>query len=257
LEKDKFIVAKKKFSSRLIVGTGKYKNMKECAKAIQLSGADIVTVAVRRVNISDKKKPLLMDYVDPKKITYLPNTAGCFNSTEALRTLRLAREIGGWKLVKLEILGDKKNLFPEMIQTLKSTEILTKEGFNVMVYCNDDPLMAKRLENAGASAIMPLAAPIGSGLGILNKVNIKIIRSQTKLPLIIDAGLGQASDATIAMELGCDGVLVNTAIAKAKKPFKMALAFKSAVIAGRQSYLSGRISMNLKGSASSPSEGII
>ncbi len=257
MEKDKFIVAKKKFSSRLIVGTGKYKNMKECAKAIQLSGADIVTVAVRRVNISDKKKPLLMDYVDPKKITYLPNTAGCFNSTEALRTLRLAREIGGWKLVKLEILGDKKNLFPEMIQTLKSTEILTKEGFNVMVYCNDDPLMAKRLENAGASAIMPLAAPIGSGLGILNKVNIKIIRSQTKLPLIIDAGLGQASDATIAMELGCDGVLVNTAIAKAKKPFKMALAFKSAVIAGRQSYLSGRISMNLKGSASSPSEGII
>tara|TARA_B100001063_G_C16728370_1_gene537803 strand:- start:620 stop:1393 length:774 start_codon:yes stop_codon:yes gene_type:complete len=257
LEKDKLIVAKKKFSSRLIVGTGKYKNMKECAKAIQLSGADIVTVAVRRVNISDKKKPLLMDYVDPKKITYLPNTAGCFNSTEALRTLRLAREIGGWKLVKLEILGDKKNLFPEMIQTLKSTEILTKEGFNVMVYCNDDPLMAKRLENAGASAIMPLAAPIGSGLGILNKVNIKIIRSQTKLPLIIDAGLGQASDATIAMELGCDGVLVNTAIAKAKKPFKMALAFKSAVIAGRQSYLSGRISMNLKGSASSPSEGII
>ena len=160
-------------------------------------------------------------------------------------------------MVKLEILGDKKNLFPEMIQTLKSTEILTKEGFNVMVYCNDDPLMAKRLENAGASAIMPLAAPIGSGLGILNKVNIKIIRSQTKLPLIIDAGLGQASDATIAMELGCDGVLVNTAIAKAKKPFKMALAFKSAVIAGRQSYLSGRISMNLKGSASSPSEGII
>ncbi len=257
MEKDKLIVAKKKFSSRLIVGTGKYKNMKECAKAIQLSGADIVTVAVRRVNISDKKKPLLMDYVDPKKITYLPNTAGCFNSTEALRTLRLAREIGGWKLVKLEILGDKKNLFPEMIQTLKSTEILTKEGFNVMVYCNDDPLMAKRLENAGASAIMPLAAPIGSGLGILNKVNIKIIRSQTKLPLIIDAGLGQASDATIAMELGCDGVLVNTAIAKAKKPFKMALAFKSAVIAGRQSYLSGRISMNLKGSASSPSEGII
>ena len=254
---DKFIVAKKKFSSRLIVGTGKYKSMTECAKAIKLSGADIVTVAVRRVNISDKKKPLLMDYIDPKKITYLPNTAGCFNSEEALRTLRLAREIGGWKLVKLEVLGDKKNLFPEMIETLKSTEILSKEGFKVMVYCNDDPLMAKRLENSGACAIMPLAAPIGSGLGILNKVNIKIIRNQTKLPLIIDAGLGQASDATIAMELGCDGVLVNTAIAKAKKPFDMALAFKNAVLAGRQSYLAGRMEKNLMGRASSPTRDII
>jgi thiazole synthase len=257
LKKDNFIIAKKSFNSRLIVGTGKYKNMSECAKAIELSGADIVTVAVRRVNISDKKKPILMDYVDPKKITYLPNTAGCFNSKEALRTLRLAREIGGWDLVKLEVLGDKKNLFPEMIETLKSTEILTKEGFKVMVYCNDDPLLAKRLENVGAAAIMPLAAPIGSGLGILNKVNIKIIRNQTKLPLIIDAGLGQASDATIAMELGCDGVLVNTAIANAKKPFQMAEAFKNAVLAGRQSFLSGRISKSLMGKASSPTEGII
>jgi len=257
LNSDKLTVANKKFNSRLIVGTGKYKSMKECAKAISLSGASIVTVAVRRVNIVDKKKPLLMDYIDPKKITYLPNTAGCFNSNEALRTLRLAREIGGWKLVKLEVLGDKKNLFPEMIETLKSTEILTKEGFSVMVYCNDDPLMAKRLENAGASAIMPLAAPIGSGLGILNKVNIKIIRAQTKLPLIIDAGLGQASDAAVAMELGCDGVLVNTAIAKAKKPFDMALAFKNAVIAGRLSYLSGRIDKTLMGSPSSPKKGII
>ena len=255
--KDQFFIAKKKFSSRLIVGTGKYKNMAECAKAVNLSGANIVTVAVRRVNISDKKKPLLMDYINPKKITYLPNTAGCFNSEEALRTLRLAREIGGWKLVKLEVLGDKKNLFPEMIETLKSTEILAKEGFKVMVYCNDDPLMAKRLEDVGASAIMPLAAPIGSGLGILNTINIKIIRNQTKLPLIIDAGLGQASDATIAMELGCDGVLVNTAIAKAKKPFDMALAFKNAVLAGRQSYLSGRIEKNLMGKASSPTKGII
>ena len=198
-----------------------------------------------------------MDYVDPKKITYLPNTAGCFTSEEALRTLRLAREIGGWNLVKLEVLGDKKNLFPDMIETLKSTEVLTKEGFNVMVYCNDDPLMAKRLENVGASAIMPLAAPIGSGLGILNKINIKIIRSQTKLPLIIDAGLGQASDATIAMELGCDGVLVNTAIAKAKKPFDMALAFKNAVVSGRQSFLAGRIEKNLMGNPSSPLDGII
>tara|TARA_Y100000591_G_C21718968_1_gene637680 strand:+ start:348 stop:1043 length:696 start_codon:yes stop_codon:yes gene_type:complete len=231
--------------------------MSECAKAIQISGAEIVTVAVRRVNISDKKKPLLMDYIDPKKITYLPNTAGCFSSKEALRTLRLAREIGGWKLVKLEVLGEKKNLFPEMIETLKSTEVLTKEGFKVMVYCNDDPLMAKRLENAGACAIMPLAAPIGSGLGILNKINIKIIRNQTKLPLIIDAGLGQASDAAIAMELGCDGVLVNTAIAKAKKPFVMAQAFKNSVIAGRQSYLAGRIEKTLSGRPSSPLEGII
>ena len=257
MRQDKLIISKKKFNSRLIVGTGKYKNMHECAKAIKISGAEIVTVAVRRVNITDKKKPLLMDFIDPKKITYLPNTAGCFNSKEALRTLRLAREIGGWKLVKLEVLGDKKNLFPEMIETLNSTEILTKEGFKVMVYCNDDPLMAKRLENVGAVAIMPLAAPIGSGLGILNKVNIKIIRNQTKLPLIIDAGLGQASDATIAMELGCDGVLVNTAIAKAKKPFEMAKAFKNAVIAGRQSFLSGRIEKKLMGSPSSPSEGII
>ena len=257
MSQDKLVVANKKFSSRLIVGTGKYKSLSECAKAISLSGADIVTVAVRRVNITDKKKPLLMDYIDPKKITYLPNTAGCFNSEDALRTLRLAREIGGWKLVKLEVLGDKKNLFPEMIETLKSTEVLTKEGFKVMVYCNDDPLMAKRLENAGASAIMPLAAPIGSGLGILNKVNIKIIRKQTKLPLIIDAGLGQASDAVIAMELGCDGVLVNTAIAKAKKPFEMALAFKSAVIAGRKTYPSGRIQKSLMGNPSSPIKGII
>ena len=257
LKNEKFIIGNKKFKSRLIVGTGKYKSMSECAKAVKLSEAEIVTVAVRRVNISDKKKPLLMDYIDPKKITYLPNTAGCFNSKEALRTLRLAREIGGWRLVKLEVLGDKKNLFPDMIETLKSTEILTKEGFQVMVYCNDDPLMAKRLENAGASAIMPLAAPIGSGLGILNKINIKIIRNQTKLPLIIDAGLGQASDATIAMELGCDGVLVNTAIAKAKKPLNMAIAFKNAVISGRQSYLSGRIEKSLMGFPSSPSKGII
>ena len=257
MKKDKFIVAQKKFESRLIVGTGKYKNMKECAKAIDLSGAEIVTVAVRRVNITDKKKPLLMDYIDPQKITYLPNTAGCFNSKDALRTLRLAREIGGWKLVKLEVLGDKKNLFPEMIETLKSTEILTKEGFKVMVYCNDDPLMAKRLENSGASAIMPLAAPIGSGLGILNQTNIQIIRKQTKIPLIIDAGLGQASDAALAMELGCDGVLVNTAIAKAKKPYQMALAFKNAVIAGRQSYLAGRIKKTLMGNPSSPKTGVI
>ena len=257
MKKDSLIIANKKFNSRLIVGTGKYKSMSECAKAIKLSGAEIVTVAVRRVNILDKNKPLLMDYIDPKKITYLPNTAGCFNSKEALRTLRLAREIGGWKLVKLEVLGDKKSLLPDMIETLKSTEVLSKEGFKVMVYCNDDPLMAKRLENVGAVAIMPLAAPIGSGLGIQNHINIKIIRNQTKLPLIIDAGIGEASDAAIAMELGCDGVLINTAIAQAKKPLEMAKAMKYAVLAGRKSYLSGRIKKNLMGFASTTNKGII
>ena len=253
----KFKIANKNFKSRLIVGTGKYKNFRECASAIKASGANIVTVAVRRVNISDKNKARLMDYIDPKKITYLPNTAGCFTAEDAIRTLRLAREIGGWKLVKLEVLGDKKNLFPEMIETLRSSELLTKEGFKVMVYCNDDPLMAKRLENVGAVAIMPLAAPIGSGLGIQNYTNIKIIRNQTKLPLIIDAGIGEASDATIAMELGCDGVLVNTAIAQAKKPLEMAIAMKYAVIAGRKSYLSGRIKKSLMGFASTTKKGII
>ena len=256
-KKDFLKIAKKKFNSRLIVGTGKYKNMSECAKAIKISGAEIVTVAVRRVNIVDKKQPLLMDYIDPKKITYLPNTAGCFNSEEALRTLRLAREIGGWKLVKLEVLGDKKSLLPDMIETLKSTEVLVKEGFDVMVYCNDDPLMAKRLENVGACAIMPLAAPIGSGLGIQNKLNIKIIRDQTKLPLIIDAGIGTASDASIAMEIGCDGVLINTAIAKAKDPYQMSEAMKYAVISGRKSFLSGRIDKNIFGNPSSPKKGLI
>ena len=256
-KKDTFIISNKKYRSRLIVGTGKYKNFEECAKCVELSGADIVTVAVRRVNIQDKRKPILMDYINPKKITYLPNTAGCFTSLEALRTLRLAREIGGWKLVKLEVLGDKKTLFPDMIETLKSTEVLSKEGFKVMVYCNDDPLMAKRLENVGAVAIMPLAAPIGSGLGILNKINISIIRSQTKLPVIIDAGLGQASDASMAMELGCDGVLINTAIAKAKNPIQMAEAMKFSVIAGRYSYLAGRIDQITYGRRSTSNKGII
>ena len=257
MKQDKLKIANKYFHSRLIVGTGKYKNMKECAKSIKISGAEIVTVAVRRVNIIDKTKPLLMDYIDPKKITYLPNTAGCFNSDEALRTLRLAREIGGWNLVKLEVLGDKNSLLPDMIETLKSTEILSKEGFKVMVYCNDDPLIAKRLEEAGAVAIMPLAAPIGSGLGIQNKYNIKIIRQQTKLPLIIDAGIGTASDAAEAMEIGCDGVLINTAIAKAKKPFMMAESMKHAVLAGRKSFLSGRIKKNFLGDSSSPKKGLI
>ena len=255
--KDPFIIDKQKYKSRLIVGTGKYKSFSECAKAVKVSGAEIVTVAVRRVNISDKSKPLLMDYINPKKIKYLPNTAGCFTSDDALRTLRLAREIGGWKLVKLEVLGDKKNLFPDMIETIKSTKVLVKEGFKVMVYCSDDPLMAKKLEDVGASAIMPLASPIGSGLGILNKVNIKIIKERIKIPLIIDAGIGDAVDAAEAMQLGCDGVLINTAIAKAKKPSIMAEAMKLAVIAGRKSYLSGRITKNLAGSPSSPKLGII
>ena len=198
-----------------------------------------------------------MDYIDPKKITYLPNTAGCFNSKEALRTLRLAREIGGWKMVKLEILGDRKTLYPDMIETLKSTKVLVKEGFQVLVYCTDDPLQAKKLEDIGASAIMPLAAPIGSGLGIYNKLNISLIIKQAKVPVIIDAGIGTASDATIAMEMGCDGVLINSAIAQAKKPILMAEAFKNAVISGRQSFLSGRMKKNYFAIASSPNKGII
>ena len=257
MKKDNFKIANKVLKSRLIVGTGKYRNFKETAAAVKASGAEMVTVAVRRVNILDKKKPVLMDYLNPKKIIYLPNTAGCFTSEDALRTLRLAREIGGWKMVKLEVLGDKKTLFPNMIETIKSTKVLAREGFKVLVYCSDDPLLAKKLEDVGASAIMPLAAPIGSGLGIQNKLNIKIIRSQTKLPLIIDAGIGTASDASIAMEIGCDGVLINTAIARAKNPFIMADAMKHAVIAGRKSYLSGRIKKNALGIASSPSKGLI
>ena len=257
MKKDIFRIEKKILKSRLIVGTGKYKNLIETAKAIKASGADMVTVAVRRVNISDRKKPLLMDYVDPKKISYLPNTAGCFNSKDALRTLRLAREIGGWKMVKLEILGDRKTLYPDMIETLKSTKVLVKEGFQVLVYCTDDPLQAKKLEDIGASAIMPLAAPIGSGLGIYNKLNISLIIKQSKVPVIIDAGIGTASDATIAMEMGCDGVLINSAIAQAKNPILMAEAFKNAVISGRQSFLSGRMKKNYFAIASSPSKGII
>ena len=255
--KDDFVIAKKKFISRLIVGTGKYKSFQQTANAIKASGADMVTVAVRRVNITNKKQPTLMDYIDPKKITYLPNTAGCFNSYDALRTLRLAREIGGWKLVKLEVLGDKKTLYPNMIETIKSTEVLVKEGFKVMVYCTDDPIMAKKLEDVGASSIMPLAAPIGSGLGIQNKINIKIIKEQSKVPVIVDAGVGEASDATIAMELGCDGVLINTAIAEAKNPILMAEAMKFAVIAGRKSYLAGRMKKREFGKASSPKKNLI
>ena len=257
LKKDIFRIGQKTLKSRLIVGTGKYKNLKETAKAIKASGASMVTVAVRRVNIQDKNKPLLMDYLNPKKYIYLPNTAGCFNSNEALRTLRLAREIGGWKLVKLEVLGDKKTLYPNMIETIKSTKVLVKEGFTVLVYCTDDPIQAKILEEVGASAIMPLASPIGSGLGILNKVNISIIIKNSRVPVIIDAGIGTASDATIAMEMGCDGVLINSAIALAKDPIMMASSFKSAVISGRQSYLAGRMKKSLTANPSSPLKDLI
>ena len=257
MKKDIFKVAGKILRSRLIVGTGKYKSFSETAKSVKSSGADMVTVAVRRVNILDKKKPILTDYLNPKKIIYLPNTAGCFSSEEALRTLRLAREMGGWKLVKLEVLGDTKTLYPNMIETIKSTKTLVKEGFKVMVYCTDDPLFAKILEDSGAAAIMPLASPIGSGLGIQNKINISLIIEQSKIPVIIDAGIGTASDATIAMELGCDGVLINSAIANAKKPILMAKAFKDAVISGRNSYLAGRMKKNYFASPSSPIKGLI
>ena len=257
MKKDIFKIANKVLKSRLIVGTGKYKNFKETAAAVNASGADMVTIAVRRVNILDKKKPLLMNYLDPKKIIYLPNTAGCFTSDQALRTLRLAREMGGWKMVKLEVLGDKRTLFPNMVETLESTKILVKEGFKVLVYCSDDPLLAKKLEDFGASAIMPLASPIGSGLGIQNKVNLSLIIKQSKVPVIVDAGIGTASDATIAMELGCDGVLINSAIAKAKNSVLMANSFKNAVISGRQSYLAKRMKKNYFGLASSPTKGLI
>jgi len=257
LKKDIFKVAGKTLKSRLIVGTGKYKSFSETAKAVSASGADMVTVAVRRVNILDKKKPILTDYLNPKKIIFLPNTAGCFNSDEALRTLRLAREMGGWKLVKLEVLGDKKTLYPDMLETIKSTKILVKEGFKVMAYCTDDPLLAKKLEDNGASAIMPLASPIGSGLGIQNITNISLIIKQSKVPVIIDAGIGTASDATIAMELGCDGVLINSAIANAKKPVLMAKAFRDAVISGRNSHLAGRMEKKYFATPSSPTKGLI
>ena len=257
MRKNIFKIAGKKLKSRLIVGTGKYKSFSETAKAVHASGADMVTIAVRRVNILDKKKPLLTDYLNPKKFIYLPNTAGCFNSEEALRTLRLAREMGGWKLVKLEVLGDKKTLYPNMIETLKSTKVLVKEGFKVMVYCTDDPIFAKKLEDSGASAIMPLASPIGSGLGIQNKINISLIIKQSKVPVIVDAGIGTASDATIAMELGCDGVLINSAIANAKNPILMAKAFRDAVTSGRKSFLAGRMKKNYYASPSSPIKGLI
>ena len=257
MKKDIFKIGNVILKSRLIVGTGKYKNFKETAQAVKASGASMVTVAVRRVNILDKKKPLLTDYLNPKTIKYLPNTAGCFNADESLRTLRLAREMGGWKMVKLEVLGDKKTLYPNMIETLKATKVLVKEGFKVLVYCSDDPLLAKELEHLGASAIMPLASPIGSGQGIQNKINLSLIIKNAKVPVIVDAGLGTASDATIAMELGCDGVLINSAIAKAKNSVLMAESFKNAVVSGRQSFLAIRMQKIFYADASSTSKGLI
>ncbi|MDE1174654.1 MAG: thiazole synthase [Parvibaculaceae bacterium] len=254
---DALVIAGRRFRSRLIVGTGKYKSLAQNAAAVEAAGAEIVTVAVRRVNVTNPKEPMLVDFIDPKKVTYLPNTAGCFTGEDAVRTLRLAREAGGWNLVKLEVLGDQKSLYPDMIETLRAAELLIKEGFEVMVYCSDDPIMARRLEELGCCAIMPLAAPIGSGLGIQNPVNIRLIIEQAKVPVVVDAGVGTASDAAIAMELGCDGVLMNTAIAEAKDPIMMAKAMRRAVEAGRLAYLAGRMPKKLYADPSSPLAGLI
>jgi len=250
-------VAGRKLSSRLIIGTGKYKTYAQNALAAEAAGAEMVTVAVRRVNLTDKDKPLLVDYLDPEKYIYLPNTAGCFTAEEAIRTLRLAREAGGWNLVKLEVLADQKTLYPEMEQTLKAAKLLIKDGFDVMVYCSDDPVYARKLEAAGCCAIMPLGSLIGSGLGVVNPVNIRLIVEQSSVPVIVDAGVGTASDAAVAMELGCDGVLMNTAIAEAKDPILMASAMKHAVIAGREAYLAGRMGKKLYADPSSPLSGLI
>ena len=250
-------IAGRTYASRLIIGTGKYKSYEDNAAAAEAAGAEIVTVAVRRVNLSDPGSPRLVDFVDPKKFTYLPNTAGCFTAEEAVRTLKLAREAGGWTLVKLEVLGDRKTLYPDMIETLRATEVLIREGFQVMVYCSDDPLMAKRLEELGASAVMPLAAPIGSGLGVQNAVNIRMIVEQAKVPVIVDAGVGTASDASEAMEIGCDAVLMNTAIAEATHPVLMARAMRHAVEAGRLAYLAGRMPKKRYADPSSPLAGLI
>ena len=254
---DTWSVAGRTFRSRLIVGTGKYKDFAQNAAALAASGAEIVTVAVRRVNVSDPKAPMLTDFIDPKKVTYLPNTAGCFTAEDAIRTLRLAREAGGWDLVKLEVLGEAKTLYPDMRETLKATEVLANEGFLPMVYCTDDPIAAKQLESAGAVAVMPLGAPIGSGLGIQNRVTIRLIVEGANVPVLVDAGVGTASDAAVAMELGCDGVLMNTAIAEAKDPIRMARAMKAAVEAGRDAYLAGRMGTRKYADPSSPLAGLI
>jgi thiazole synthase len=257
IKADTWTVAGRTFTSRLIVGTGKYKSFEENAAALEASGAEIVTVAVRRVNVSDPNQPMLTDFIDPKKVTYLPNTAGCFTAEDAIRTLRLAREAGGWNLVKLEVLGEAKTLYPDMRETLRATEVLVKEGFEPMVYCVDDPIAAKQLEEAGAVAIMPLGAPIGSGLGIQNRVTIRLIVEGAGVPVLVDAGVGTASDAAVAMELGADAVLMNTAIAEAQDAAKMATAMKLAIQAGRLAYLAGRMPKRLYASASSPLQGVI
>ena len=254
---DPLVVAGVAYRSRLLVGTGKYKDFEETARAIEASGAEIVTVAVRRVNVTDRNQPMLVDYVDPRRYTYLPNTAGCYTAADAVRTLRLAREAGGWDLVKLEVLGDQKTLYPNMVETLAAAEVLVAEGFQVMVYTSDDPILARRLEEIGCVAVMPLAAPIGSGLGVQNRYNLLEIVENAKVPILVDAGVGTASDAAIAMELGCDGVLMNTAIAEAKDPIRMARAMKLAVEAGRLAYLAGRMPKKRYADPSSPLAGLI
>jgi len=257
MQDDKLVINGIEFKSRFWIGTGKYKDFDETARVIEASGADMVTVAVRRVNITDKKSPNLLDYLDPKKYKILPNTAGCYNVEDALRYSRLAREAGVSDMIKLEVIGDEKTLFPDVIGLLQATEILAKEGFIVFPYTNDDPVMCKRLENAGAAVVMPLGAPIGSGLGLRNPYNIKIILEHAKVPVIVDAGVGTASDAAVAMELGCEAVLINTAVAAAKDPMKMAEAIKYAVMAGRLAYRAGRMPRKLYATASSPIEGML
>ena len=250
-------VAGRTFTSRLIIGTGKFKDYAQNAAAAEAAGAQIVTVALRRVNLSDPSQPMLVDYVKPDRFTFLPNTAGCFTGEDAVRTLRLAREAGGWNLVKLEVLSNTAHLYPDMVETLRALDMLVKDGFDVMVYCTDDVVMAQRLEEAGAAAIMPAAAPIGSGLGLQNAVNVRLIVEQAKVPVLVDAGVGTPSDAVLAMELGCDAVLMNTAIAGAKDPILMASAMKHAVIAGRQGYLAGRMPRRMYADPSSPLAGLI
>ena len=254
---DSWTVAGRTFTSRLIVGTGKYKDYAQNAAAAEAAGAEIVTVALRRVNLSDRSQPMLVDYVKPDRFTFLPNTAGCFTGEEAVRTLRLAREAGGWDLVKLEVLSNTKHLLPDMEETLRALKLLISEGFQVMVYCTDDPVYAQKLEDAGAAAIMPAAAPIGSGRGIQNYLNLGLIIEQAKVPVLVDAGVGTASDAVLAMEAGCDAVLMNTAIAGAQDPIRMALAMKHAVIAGREAFLAGRMARKSYADPSSPTAGLI
>jgi thiazole synthase len=256
-EDDCWTVAGRRFRSRLVVGTGKYKDLEETAAAIEASGAEMVTVAVRRVNLSDAGAPMLQDYVDPKRYTYLPNTAGCFTAKEAVRTLRLAREAGGWNLVKLEVLGPPPLLYPDMTATYEAAEALIKDGFEVMVYTADDPIGQRRLEDMGCVSVMPLGAPIGSGLGIQNPAMIYLMLEQRRVPLLVDAGVGTASDAAIAMELGCDAVLMNSAIAHAGNPVLMARAMRAAVEAGRLAYLAKRMPRRMGADPSSPLTGLI